>query len=128
MDQMNQNQNQNPAPTPNFNNQAPNFGGQIPPQMPQQPQKGGAGLGIASMVLGILSIVFSCCFYYIAFPCGIVGLILGAVSIKKGNAGKGMAITGVVLSIISLALAVVAAIILASAGGSMLEYLEDMSL
>lgn len=71
------------------------------------PQKGGVGLGVASMVLGILSILFSCCFYYIAFPCGLIGLILGAVAIKKGNNGKGMAVAGLVLSIISLALAVV---------------------
>lgn len=80
------------------------------------PQKGGVGLGVASMVLGILSIVFSCCFYYVAFPCGLVGLILGAVAIKKGNNGRGMAIAGLVLSIISLALAVVTMII----GGALL--------
>lgn len=80
------------------------------------PQKGGIGLGVASIVLGILSIVFSCCFYYIAFPCGLVGLILGAVAIKKGNNGKGMAVAGLVLSIISLALAVVTIII----GGALL--------
>ena len=36
---------------------------------------GGAGLSIASMILGIVSILFSCCFYYIAFPCGLLGHI-----------------------------------------------------
>lgn len=82
-------------------------------------QPGGVGLGVASMVLGILSILFSCCFYYIAFPCGIIGLLLGAVAIKKNNSGKGMAVAGVVLSIISLALAVITIIV----GGALLSEL-----
>lgn len=82
-------------------------------------QQGGVGLGVATMVLGILSILFSCCFYYVSFPCGLIGLILGAVSIKKNNNGKGMAIAGVVLSIISLALAVIAIIV----GGALLAEL-----
>lgn len=83
------------------------------------PHKGGVGLGVASMVLGILSILFSCCFYYISFPCGLIGLILGAVAVKKGNDGKGMAVAGIVLSIISLAIAVIAIIM----GGALLAAL-----
>lgn len=65
----------------------------------------GIGLSIASMILGILAILFSCCFYPLAFLLAIIGLILGAVGLKKG-AGKGMAITGIVLSIISIAIAI----------------------
>ena len=68
---------------------------------------GGAGLSIASMILGIVSILFSCCFYYIA---------------KKANAGKGMAVAGLVLCIISLALAVVTIIM----GGAILGSLGLM--
>lgn len=70
-------------------------------------QQGGFGLSVASMVLGIVSILFCCCFWYISLPCGLVGLILGAIAIKKNNKGKGMAIAGLVLSIVSLALVVV---------------------
>ncbi len=59
-----------------------------------------AGLAIASMVLGIVS-VLCCCF---PFP-GIIGLILGIVALVKVNegtgGGKGMAIAGVVLNSIS---------------------------
>ena len=46
-------------------------------------------------------------------------MILGAVAIKKGNNGKGMAVAGLVLSIISLALAVVTIAI----GGALLTEL-----
>ena len=83
---------------------------------------GGAGLSIASMILGIVSILFSCCFYYIAFPCGLLGLIFAAVALKKANAGKGMAVAGLVLCIISLALAVVTIIM----GGAILGSLGLM--
>ena len=56
-----------------------------------------SGLAIASMVLGIVSIVLCCC-----FPMGTMGLILGIVALKKVNDGtgdgKGMAIAGIVLN------------------------------
>lgn len=67
------------------------------------------GFAIASLVLGLISIVccftsFSgCCFWLIALPASIVGLILGIVSLKKGEQGKGMAIAGVVTSGVSIA-------------------------
>lgn len=89
---------------------------------PNGGKQGGVGFGVASLVLGILSILFSCCFYYVAFPCGLIGLILGAVAIKKNNAGKGLAIAGVVLSIISLALAVITIVM----GGALLASLGLM--
>ena len=74
---------------------------------------GGAGLSIASMILGIVSILF---------PCGLLGLIFAAVALKKANAGKGMAVAGLVLCIISLALAVVTIIM----GGAILGSLGLM--
>lgn len=68
---------------------------------------GGAGLGIASMVLGIVALVLSCCFYYISIPCAIIGVILAAVSLHGKKAGKGMAVAGLVCSIISLVPAII---------------------
>lgn len=64
--------------------------------------KKGAGFGIASMVLGIVALVCGCCLWYISLPCALVGLALGAVSLKGNRDGRGMAIAGVVCSIISL--------------------------
>lgn len=100
----------------NFNQQTPyqQWGYQYPPTGNQQ---GGGGLGIASMVLGIVALVLSCCFYYISIPCAILGVIFGGVSISKKKPGRGMAIAGLVCSIVSL----VPAIIIIISGASLLE-------
>ena len=59
------------------------------------------GLSIASMVLGIVSLVLSC-IVYISVPCAILAIIFGIIGMKKG--GKGMGIAGLVLGIITIAL------------------------
>lgn len=68
----------------------------------------GKGMGIAAMVLGIISLVFFC-LWYIAIPCALIGVILGGVSSSKAKrAGMkcGPATAGIVCSCIALALAV----------------------
>lgn len=64
------------------------------------------GMAIASMVLGIASIVCLCINGYIAIICAIVGLVLGIMNNKKHTKSK-MATAGIVCSIITLALWVV---------------------
>ncbi|MFP3156232.1 DUF4190 domain-containing protein [Lachnospiraceae bacterium ZAX-1] len=67
----------------------------------QGPQKGqGTGLGIASMVCGILSIV-ACCIIYLSIPLGIASIILGIVQIVK-NEKRWMAITGIICSAVGI--------------------------
>ena len=66
------------------------------PYMQMQQNNGSMGLGIASMVLGILALV-TCCCWYIAGPLAAISLILGIIGIKS-ESGKGMAIAGVVCS------------------------------
>lgn len=61
------------------------------------------GLAIASMVLGIVSLVFFCV-PYICFLTGIIGIILGAISLGTKKGGKGMAIAGLVCSAVSMAI------------------------
>lgn len=67
-------------------------------------------MGVASLVLGILSIIVCWvpCVGQFAIVPGILGIILGGVGIakaaKKGT-GKGCAIAGLVLSIIATAFA-----------------------
>jgi ABC-type antimicrobial peptide transport system permease subunit len=63
----------------------------------------GNGMGIAALVLGICSIVFSWVFY-LGLPCGIVGLVLGLKQ-KKTNPNK-IATAGLILSIIGTVLTV----------------------
>lgn len=59
------------------------------------------GLSIASMVLGIISVVLFC-IWYISIPCAILAIIFGIVGMKKG--GKGMGVAGLVLGIVALAI------------------------
>lgn len=69
----------------------------------------GKGLGIASMVLGIVALVLFCTSWF-AVACAIVGVILGGVSLKKAkDAGmkNGMAVAGIVCSVIALAIDII---------------------
>ena len=97
-------QNFNPQPMPQY----------VYVTQQQNSPKKSIGLAVASMVLGIVAVVFSC-IIYISIPCGIVGLILGAVSLATKKGGKGMAIAGIVCSIVAIAVVIISAI----AGASM---------
>lgn len=85
----------------------------MPPMPPMQPQDN-KGLAIASMVLGIVALVFSCCLYYIAIPCAVVGIILGVLNLTKHGANRNMAIAGIIMSAVAVVIAIVV-IILAAA-------------
>ena len=71
--------------------------GMHPAGPPQQPQE--KGLNIASLVLGIISLI-SFCLFYLSLPLGIIGLILGILGHKKNP--EGMAKAGIILSIIGI--------------------------
>ena len=75
------------------------------------------------MVLGIVSVVF-CCFWYISIVTSVIGLILGIISLKKEDAGKGMAITGVILSGIGVVIAIFMIVCLVTPIGSV-DYYAD---
>lgn len=66
------------------------------------------GMAIASMVLGIVGLVLSCLVIGI-IPC-VIGLILGIVVLVKQKAGQGMAIAGIVTSLIGIAFLIMALI------------------
>ena len=71
-----------------------------------KPKLPGKGVGIASMSVGISSLVLFC-LWYLAFPASIVGLALGCVATKKAKevgAKNGMATAGIVCSAIALGL------------------------
>lgn len=67
----------------------------------ETPVQESKGLSIASMVLGIVSVVLFC-IWYISIPCAILAIIFGIVGMKKG--GKGMGVAGLVLGIVALAI------------------------
>ena len=74
------------------------------------------GLAVTSMVLGIVSIVFLCLGAFggiITLPAGIAGIIFGAIGLNQigkgtfSSASRGMAIAGLITSIIGFAIAVI---------------------
>jgi hypothetical protein len=114
-------------PAPGFPGQAPGSGYQSPPGgyqpppvpewWPQSPPRGFVpvtrtnGLAIASLVLGIL---------WLFWLGSLAGLVLGLVALKqikgRNQGGRGIAIAGVVLSVLGLAGFVIAVIVGASKG------------
>jgi len=75
----------------------------------QAPAAGGTdGKAIASLVLGIASLIMWCC-PFVGLPIAGTGLILGIVAMKGPN--RGMAIAGVVLSVVGLLLAIANAVL-----------------
>ena len=69
-----------------------------------EPQKS-SGLAVASMILGIIGFVLGCC-VFVSIPCAVLGLILGIgamISIANGTgSGKGMAVSGIIMSLLTL--------------------------
>lgn len=87
-----------------------------PSAMPGQPQihhvqlvedKRKNGLGVASLVVGIVAAAFSIIpiVGMIAFFLGPVAIILGLIAVFLKNRKKGMAITGLILGVVSLIVA-----------------------
>jgi len=93
--------------------QQPGYGqpiGYVPPQQFAAPtSNAGQGLGITSMVLGILSILTSCA-YGLGLVLAILAVIFGHVAhsqSKQANGrANGMAVTGLVCGYISLGVVV----------------------
>lgn len=77
----------------------PNYG---QPNYSANAKKPGIGMAIASLVLGIISFVFFCSCCNIIFA--ILSVIFGIVALCKytGAGNTGMAITGIVLSVLSV--------------------------
>ena len=114
-------------PAPNYAVQQPQYNrppqpqqpyyGAVPPQQayygaPQAPQKNtrAHGLAIASMVVGIASIVLCYC-YGIGLIGGIVGLILGIVARSRGN-NEGFSLAGIILNAFGIVMGVVGLLVL----------------
>lgn len=76
-------------------------------QLGAAPQRSRSGMAIAALVLGIVALAMSWMpiVNNLAFIVALVGLVLGIVGIvgcsRKGKAGRGLAIAGVVLSVVA---------------------------
>lgn len=94
-----------PQPASVVSDVAPQPAGPLPGKTP----------GLVGLILGICSILFSCCVFYLALPGGIAGIILSAISMKKAKDAarkNNLALAGLICSIIGTVLAILAAIII----------------
>lgn len=114
---------------PNYNspymqNQYQNYGSPYPYNngFNMQPEKKSSGLSIASMVLGIISIV-TFCYFIVSIPCGVLGLIFGIVAKSKGSGGQGMALAGIITSSIGLLITVLFMIYAIAVGQASSSYM-----
>ena len=84
--------------------------GYVPPYYPPAvpPSNEGDKFAVASLILGILSVV-TCCSIFISIICGIIGLILGIVGKSKGAGG--MAVAGILLSVFGILLSIIGCIL-----------------
>lgn len=81
------------------------------------------GFQIASLVLGIVSIV-GCCCGVLVLPCAVVGLILGIIGMKKAKecgANSGMALAGIITSSVGIVIGLICVVFMG------LTYLVDDS-
>lgn len=83
------------APTAQYAGPPPTYA------IPKQPSH---GLSIASLVLGILSLV-TCIIWFFAIPLGVAALICGFIGRPRG--GKGMATAGIITAIAGIILTIV---------------------
>ena len=74
------------------------------------------GFAVASLVLGIISIVLSCC-TWAGLICGIVGLILAIIAKRAGNE-ETICTAGLILCVIGLALSIILLIVSLVLAGS----------
>lgn len=68
------------------------------------------GMAIASMIIGIVSVVFFCA-WYISIPCAVLAVVFGGISLhgKKGN--QSMALTGVITGVAGLIISIIYTIV-----------------
>lgn len=101
---------QSPSPPP-----APSYGKYGDPPPPQEygaPSGAPArnGLGIAALVLGLAGLLFAVLFFPLGFVLAVVGIILGIIGMRRASRGeatnRGMALSGVILSIVALLISI----------------------
>jgi hypothetical protein len=70
------------------------------------PPRKGSGMAVASLVLGIVGVVFVCCFFGFSLLIAVAGLAFGIISLIQNRKGTGMAVAGTVLNGITLVITI----------------------
>ena len=87
-------------------------------------ENGSKGLSVAALIFGILGILCCC----IGFPFAIIGLILAIMALAKRKAGKGLAVAGLITSLITLIISTIVGVSMVPFMpyvGEMKEFFED---
>ncbi len=72
------------------------------------------GLSLTSMILGLVSV-----FFFWTFLCPLIGLVFGIIGFRKQPAGRGFAITGLILNGLLLLIPVAFVLSIVIAGGTL---------
>lgn len=83
------------------NNETQNAYNNPPNPGPSQPSQN-IGLALASLITGVIALLFCRVFTPITMLCSIPGIVLGSISLGTKKGGKGMAIAGIACGGISL--------------------------
>lgn len=93
------------------------FDGSPMPPDPDRKAKKKDGYAVASLVLGIVALLFSCpcccCLYPVAGICAILAIVFSAISLKR-RGKSGIAIAGLILGIVALVIVLVVIISIAA--------------
>lgn len=119
----------NEVPADNFNTDFTQSNDYVQPdavynQFDANQSKGGNGMAIAAMVLGIVSIVVGCCCTPIGAICGILGIVFGILVKKKGSEGGSQALAGIICGAIGTVLSIINAVLGGILGSAMEEAME----
>ena len=80
--------------------------------VPEENKKEGSkAFSIASMVLGILSIIMCCCIEYISIILGVLAIVFYAIDKKNNGKSNGMAVAGLVCGIVGVSISALSIII-----------------
>ena len=85
-------------------------------------ENGSKGLSVAALIFGILGILCCC----IGFPFAIIGLILAIIALAKHKAGKGLAIAGLITSLITLIISAYMAISVLPYTDEIVDYTQNI--
>ncbi|MGZ3900691.1 MAG: hypothetical protein ACXVNQ_09710 [Bacteroidia bacterium] len=90
----------------------------------------GKSMGIAGMILGIVAIIVSFvpCFGWWAVVLAVVGVVLSAISLTQANkagASKGMAIAGLICSILAIVIGSIWIYIMTKGATMAIDHMKD---
>jgi hypothetical protein len=94
------------------------------PGAEEQTEKQAEGMAVASLVLGIVTLVLFC-FWPISVPTGIIGLVLGIIAMRGTK--RGIAMVGAILSGVGI-LVVIVVVVLAVLNADKLQEFNEKNL